>query len=102
MTRQDYILHLDKLRSRVLEIIEFDLSEKKIAGELAGPTSLELERSKKTQKMLHGLVQRLYEDAGISMKVKQDKILCGELDQAEISFWAEYKAETPEEKGGAE
>ena len=43
MTRQDYILHLDKLRSRVLDIIEFDLSEKKIAGELAGPTSLELE-----------------------------------------------------------
>ena len=52
--------------------------------------------------MLHGLVQRLYEDAGVSMKVKQDKILCGELDQAEISVRAEYKAETPEEKGGAE
>ena len=36
------------------------------------------------------------------MKVKQDKILCGELDQAEISFRAEYKAETPEENGGEE
>ena len=112
MTRQDYIFHLDKLRQAVVEIIEHDRKYKELNGNIIAPTSLEEERAKKTQKMFDDLVVRLYEDAAVSEKVKQEKILKGDLEQAEITFpdipdreEEEPKAEKPakaaKKKGGA-
>ena len=82
MTRKDYIGHLDALRKGVLKIIDFDRNERQNNGGLAGPTSHEDERGKKTQKMFDDLVTRLYEDAAISEKIMQEKILAGDLEQA--------------------
>ena len=75
MTRQDYINHLDALRKGVEKIVKFDQEEKDKNGRLSNPTPLEDERAKKTQKMLDDLVIRLYEDAAVSEKVKQEKLL---------------------------
>lgn len=108
MTRQDYINHLDALRKGVSKIIKFDREEKDKNGGLSNPTPLEEERAKKTQKMLDDLVVRLYEDAAVSEKVKQEKLLAGDLEQAELTFpdeMAEKAAEDMEKrakkKGGA-
>ena len=108
MTRQDYIHHLDALRKDVLEIIKFDLERKKRDGGLTAPTDLEQERAEKTQKMLENLAIRLYEDAAISEKVKQEKIQAGEFDQAEITFpddvverVADKMVKQAKKKGGA-
>ena len=86
MTRQDYIFHLDHLRKGVLELIAFDKRQKDLNGPLAGPTSLEMDRAKKTQKMFEDLSVRLYEDAGVSEKVKSEKLTNGDFEQAEITF----------------
>ena len=108
MTRQDYINHLDALRKGVSKIIKFDREEKDKNGGLSMPTRLEDERAKKTQKMFDDLVVRLYEDAAVSEKIKHEKILAGDLEQAEITFtteMAEKMAEDMEKrakkKGGA-
>lgn len=109
MTRQDYIYHLDALRKGVLKIIAFDREEKDKNGGLSKPTSHEEERAKKTQKMFDDLVVRLYEDAAVSEKIKHEKLLAGDIEQAELTFPTEamVKAEEPEEtkpakkKGGA-
>lgn len=106
MTRQDYIMHLDTLRRGVLKLKEFDRKQRELNGPLVGATLLEDDRAKKTQKMFENLVTRLYEDAGVSEKVKQEKLMNGEPEQAEISF-ADVPADTPKEddakpaKGGA-
>ena len=86
MTRKDYIGHLDALRKGVLKIVDFDRNERQNNGGLAGPTSHEDERGKKTQKMFDDLVTRLYEDAAISEKIMQEKILAGDVEQAEFTF----------------
>lgn len=112
MTRQDYIFHLDKLRQAVVEIINHDRKCKELNGDINQPTALEEDRAKKTGKMFDDLVVRLYEDAAVSEKVKQEKLLKGEFEQAEISFpdipekkEEEPKAEKPakaaKKKGGA-
>ena len=112
MTRQDYIIHLDKLRQAVVEIIAHDRRYKELNGDINQPTALEEDRAKKTGKMFDDLVVRLYEDAAVSEKVKQEKLLKGEFEQAEISFpdipdreEEEPKAEKPakaaKKKGGA-
>lgn len=101
MTRQDYIFHLDYMRKGVLEIIKFDLDQKKKNGGLTAPTDLEQKRAEKTQKMLEDLAIRLYEDGAVSERVKLEKISSGEFDQAEITFPDEPKAETHKKKGGA-
>lgn len=106
MTRRDYINHLDALRKGVIKIIAFDRNERQNNGGLAGPTSHEDERGKKTQKMFDDLVTRLYEDAAISEKIMQEKILAGDLEQAEITFRMDAPAEAEEpkptkRKGGA-
>ena len=86
MTRQDYIFHLDHLRKGVLELIKFDDKQKDLNGSLVAPTTLEMDRAKKTRKMFEDLSVRLYEDAGVSEKVKGEKLLAGEFEQAEITF----------------
>ena len=107
MTRKDYIGHLDALRKGVLKIIDYDRIARQNNGGLAGPTGHEDERGKKTQKMFDDLVTRLYEDAAISEKIMQEKILAGDLEQAELTFRMDVPAEEPEEtkpakrKGGA-
>lgn len=109
MTRQDYIYHLDDLRKGVLKVVEYDRKQRDLNGPLVGATTLEGDRAKKTQKMFDDLVIRLYEDAAVSEKVKHEKILAGDLEQAELSFHTEdlVKAEEPKEpkptkrKGGA-
>lgn len=109
MTRQDYIHHLDALRKGVSKVMAFDREEKDKNGGLSKPTSLEEKRAEKTQKMFDDLLVRLYEDAAVSEKIKQEKILAGDLEQAELTFRTEdlVKAEEPEEakpakkKGGA-
>ena len=86
MTRQDYIMHLDHLRKGVLELISFDAKQKDLNGPLVAPTTLEMDRAKKTQKMFEDLAVRLYEDAGVSEKVKGERMLAGDFEQAEITF----------------
>ena len=93
MTRQDYIFHLDHLRKGVLELIKFDDKQKDLNGSLVAPTTLEMDRAKKTRKMFEDLSVRLYEDAGVSEKVKGEKLLAGEFEQAEITF-----PDTPEKE----
>ena len=106
MTRRDYIAHLDHLREGVVDLMKYDAKKKEADGDLANPTILETDRAEKTQKMFENLVTRLYEDAGASEKVKQEKLMNGEPEQAEISF-ADAPADTPKEddakpaKGGA-
>lgn len=106
MTRQDYIAHLDHLRKGVVDLMEYDAKKKEADGDLANLTILETDRAEKTQKMFENLVTRLYEDAGVSEKVKQEKLMNGEPEQTEISF-ADVPADTPKEdnakpaKGGA-
>ena len=78
MTRQDYIAHLDHLRKGVVDLMEYDAKKKEADGDLANPTILETDRAEKTQKMFENLVTRLYEDAGVSEKVKQEKLMNGE------------------------
>ena len=99
MTRQDYIMHLDMLRRGVLKLMEFDKKEKDLNGQLVGATTLEDDRAKKTQKMFEDLTVRLYEDAAVSEKVKHEKLLAGDIEQAELTFPTEatVKAEEPEE-----
>lgn len=106
MTRQDYIFHLDQLRQAVLEIMQHDAKYRQKNGNLNAPTVLEEDRAKKTQKMFEDLAVRLYEDAAVSEKVKQEKLRNGDLVQAEITFpdvpAEEPKAEKPaKKKGGA-
>ena len=106
MTRQDYILHIDHLRQAVIEIMNHDAKYRKDNGNLNAPTVLEGDREKKTQKMFEDLVTRLYEDAAVSEKVKQEKLKNGDFEQAEIIFHdvpaEEPKAEKPaKKKGGA-
>lgn len=106
MTRQDYIFHLDQLRQAVLEIMQHDAKYRQKNGNLNAPTVLEEDRAKKTQKMFEDLAVRLYEDAAVSEKVKQEKLRNGDLEQAEITFpdvpAEEPKAEKPaKKKGGA-
>ena len=106
MTRQDYIFHLDQLRQAVIEIMNHDAKYRKDNGNLNAPTVLEGDRAKKTQKMFEDLVTRLYEDAAVSEKVKQEKLQNLEFEQAEIMFpdvpAEEPKAEkTAKKKGGA-
>lgn len=106
MTRQDYIFHLDQLRQAVIEIMNHDAKYRKDNGNLNAPTVLEGDREKKTQKMFEDLVTRLYEDAAVSEKVKQEKLKNGDLEQSEIIFHdvpaEEPKAEkTAKKKGGA-
>lgn len=96
MTRQDYIYHLDALRKGVLKIIAFDREEKDKNGGLSKPTSLEQERAKKTQKMFDDLVVRLYEDAAVSEKIKHEKLLAGDIEQAELTFPTEALAKDEE------
>ena len=86
MTRQDYIFHLDKLRQAVVEVIEHDRKYKERNGNISAPTVLEEERAKKTQKMFDDLVTRLYEDAAVSEKVKQELLQRGDFEQAELTF----------------
>ena len=108
MTRQDYIMHLDRLRAGVVELIGYDRKKKELDGPLVGATTLEDDRAKKTQKMFEDLAVRLYEDAGVSEKVKGEKLQAGDLEQAEMTFtddMAEKAAEDMEKrakrKGGA-
>ena len=106
MTRQDYIFHLDHLRQAVIEIMNHDAKYRKDNGNLNAPTVLEEDRAKKTQKMFEDLVTRLYEDAAVSEKVKQEKLKNGDFEQAEIMF-PDVPAEEPnsekpaKKKGGA-
>ena len=86
MTRQDYILHLDHLRQGVQRLIDEDRRHKELNGPLVGATMLEEDRAKKTQKMFEDLTIRLYEDAGVSEKVRTDKLLAGDVEQSELTF----------------
>ena len=104
MTRQDYIFHLDHLRKGVLELIKFDDKQKDLNGPLVSPATLELERAEKTRKMLENLAVRLYEDAGVSEKVKQERLASGDFEQAEITFPdipEKEEAKPTKKKGGA-
>lgn len=104
MTRQDYILHLDTLRKGVLEIVAFDRKQRTENGWLSAPTELEQKRNEKTQKAFEDLAVRLYEDAAVSEKVKTEKLLAGDLEQAEITFPnipEKEKAKPTKKKGGA-
>ena len=106
MTRQAYIFHIDHLRQAVIEIMNHDAKYRKDNGNLNAPTVLEEDRAKKTQKMFEDLVTRLYEDAAVSEKVKQEKLQNGDFEQAEIMF-PDVPAEEPnsekpaKKKGGA-
>lgn len=86
MTRADYISHLDTMRKAVHDIIKFHRETIADNGKLAKPTELEEERAKKTEKMLHDLETRLYEDGAISERVKTERLLAGDREQAEFSF----------------
>ena len=86
MTRQDYIMHLDSLRQGVQDLMEKDKRYKDLNGPLVGATMLEEDRAKKTQKMFEDLTIRLYEDAGVSEKVRTDKLMSGDLEQAEFTL----------------
>lgn len=86
MTRADHISHLDTMRKAVIEIINYHYKTIGDNGKLAKPTELEEERAKKTEKMLHDLETRLYEDGAISERVKTEKMLAGDTEQAEFSF----------------
>ena len=86
MTRQDYIFHLDTLRKGLLELMKFDADKKTTDGDISQPTVLEIDRAKKTQKMFDDLAVRLYEDGAVSERVRNEKLLKGEVEQAEISF----------------
>jgi len=108
MTRQDYIMHLDRLRAGVLELIGYDKKKKDLDGPLIGATLLETDRAKKTQKMFEDLATRLYEDAGVSEKVKGEKLQAGDLEQAEMTFTDEMAekmvagmSKVSKKKGGA-
>jgi len=102
MTRQDYIFHLDTLRKGLLELIAFDAKTRKRLGSLTMPEQLEEERAKKTAKMFDDLAVRLYEDGAVSERVKQEKILNGDLEQAEITFPPDIDNPTvAHRKGGA-
>lgn len=98
MTRQDYINHLDRLRAGVSDLISFDKKHKDLNGPLVGATPLEEDRAKKTRKMFDDLEVRLYEDAGVSEKVRQEKCAAGDVEQSEISFAAETLANVTEIK----
>ena len=107
MTRQDYISHLDAMRKGVLKIIECDDTEIETMGRLSDPTPLEEERMKKTRKTLEDLADRLYEDGAVSERVRNDKIMKGELEQAEFTFpdtdkLAKAAKKAADKKGGAE
>ena len=104
MTRQDYIHHLDMLRKGVLKLMDYDRQQKDLNGPLVGATDIEQDRAEKTQKMFENLSIRLYEDAGVSEKVKNDKLLAGDMEQAELTFTAkdaERVVERAKRKGGA-
>ena len=86
MTRHDYIYHLDALRKGLLELMAFDAKTQKRLGKLTNPEILEEDRAKKTEKMLEDLAVRLYEDGAISERVKTERLLAGDSEQAEFSF----------------
>ena len=86
MTRADHIAHLDTMRKAVLDVIKFHHETIADNGKLAKPTTLEEDRAKKTEKMLEDLAVRLYEDGAISERVKTERLLAGDSEQAEFSF----------------
>ena len=86
MTRQDYIFHLDALRKGLLELIKFDQKKKSTDGDLSNPTELEIDRADKTQKMFENLAVRLYEDGAVSERIRTEKMMKGDFEQAEITF----------------
>lgn len=86
MTRTQYIQHLDTLRKGVLELLDFDIRQKKENGSLADPTEIEDDRAKKTMKAMQDLAVRLYEDGAISGRVKADKAANGDFEQDELEF----------------
>ena len=108
MTRRDYIAHLDHLREGVVDLMKYDAKKKEADGDLANPTILETDRAEKTQKMFENLVTRLYEDAGVSEKVKIEKLESGDMEQVEMTFTdemaekaAENMSKVSKKKGGA-
>lgn len=100
MTRQDYIYHLDALRKGLLELMQFDAKTQKRLGKLTNPEILEEDRAKKTAKMFDDLAVRLYEDGAVSERIRQEKLMRGDVDQSEITF-PEVEHTSGKKKGGA-
>ena len=100
MTRQDYIYHLDALRKGLLELMQFDAKTKKRLGALSNPELLEMDRAKKTAKMFDDLAVRLYEDGAVSERIRQEKLMRGDVEQSEITF-PEDEHTSGKKKGGA-
>lgn len=99
MTRQDYIMHLDALRKGLLELMAFDAKTTKRLGKLTNPEVLEEDRAKKTAKMFDDLAVRLYEDGAVSERIRQEKLMRGDVEQSEITFPEEPTS--GKKKGGA-
>lgn len=86
MTRDDYIAHLEVMRTDVIAILSNHFRVLKAKGKLTKATDLEEDRNKKTIKMLDDLATRLYEDGAISRRIRDEKILAGEPEQEEMDL----------------
>lgn len=79
MMRKDYIAELEEIRKRMIEI-----GQAFAAVGLTDATGMELDRRKKTAKLVGDLADRLYEDIAISAKVAADKAEAGQGEQDDL------------------
>ena len=86
MTRTEYIAHLNDLHLDFSRLIKKNADFINDCGSLRDATELEVERSKKTTKMMHDFATRLYEDSAISMRIRKEKLAAGEFEQSEMDF----------------
>ncbi|MBP5509865.1 MAG: hypothetical protein J6Z49_03005 [Kiritimatiellae bacterium] len=90
MMRQEYIAGLEEIRKRMIEI-----GQAFAAVDLTDATGMELDRRKKTAKLVGALADRLYEDIAISAKVAADNAKVGIGEQGDLFDYA-AKAEEAE------
>lgn len=88
--RQEYIAGLEEIRKRMIEI-----GQAFAAVDLTDATGMELDRRKKTAKLVGALADRLYEDIAISAKVAADNAKVGIGEQGDLFDYA-AKAEEAE------
>lgn len=77
--RKEYIAELEEIRKRMIEI-----GQAFAAVGLTDATGMELDRRKKTAKLVGDLADRLYEDIAISAKVAADKAEAGQGEQDDL------------------